>query len=300
MEARRDQLQAETQEAQRRRVAARVNAHTTEEAEQTRATVRAEGQQTRAAFSAELQPLISLVAGADSQDRAKRIQARHNQIALLRAGIRKDQAEASEERAAAKRARNASGTPVTVTGGEATRPCPSPEQTLPENQEVDLVGDVPVDDGTPQEDLASEVPLLKTLESKPDPSATNLITEAELVSEAPVTGREPQNHESQRPATVDAITETDILKLMEQLREVAHAVCSERRQAKAEGLGLAYHQPYVEAVKRLGLLGRRLSSIPTVPRGFIQSCSQVVEDPFVKWDVVWGLYESDGKLLLKA
>ena len=83
---------------------------------------------------------------------------------------------------------------------------------MPENQEVDLVGDVPVDDGTPQEDLASEVPLPKTLESKPDPSATNLITEAELVSEAPVTGREPQNHGSQRPATMNAITETDILK----------------------------------------------------------------------------------------
>ena len=198
---------------------------------------------------------------------------------MLRAGIRKDQAEASEERAAAKRARNASGTPVTVTGGEATRPCPSPEQTLPENQEVDLVGDVPVDDGTPQEDLASEVPMPKTLESKPDPSATNLITEAELVSEAPVTGREPQNHESQRPADVDAITETDTLKLMEQLREVAHAVCSERRQAQAEGLGLAYHQPYVDAVKRLELLGQRLSSIPTVPRGSYEAADKLWRIP---------------------
>ena len=119
-------------------------------------------------------------------------------------------------------------------------------------------------------------------------------------SPATVTGREPQNHESQRPATVDAITETDILKLMEQLREVAHAVCSERRQAQAEGLGLAYHQPYAEAVKRLELLGQRLSSIPTVPRGFIRSCSQVAKDPFVRLDVVWGLYVSDGKLLRKA
>ena len=50
LEARRDQLQAEILEAQRKRVADRVNAHNSTEAEATRKEIRADGDKTRAAI----------------------------------------------------------------------------------------------------------------------------------------------------------------------------------------------------------------------------------------------------------
>ena len=122
LEARRDQLQAEMLEAQRKRVVAQVNAHTSGgEAEQTREAVRSEGQQTRAAVSAELRPLTSLVAGADSEDLAERVKARRNQIALLRTCIREDLHAARKEREAAKEARAAARAESTGRGRKRSR-----------------------------------------------------------------------------------------------------------------------------------------------------------------------------------
>ena len=96
LEARRDQLQAEMAEGRRQRLVGRVNAHTTQEAEQT-----------REAIHTELQPLTSLVAGSGSGDRKERIKARNNQIALLQAANREDREAERQERtgrAAAKAA----------------------------------------------------------------------------------------------------------------------------------------------------------------------------------------------------
>jgi hypothetical protein len=105
LEARRDQLQAEMLEARRQRVASRVNAHTTAEADQTRTEVREEGQQTREEIKAQLEPLTSLVAGAADEDRAARIKARSNQVALLQAANREDRDAARKEREEAKKGR---------------------------------------------------------------------------------------------------------------------------------------------------------------------------------------------------
>jgi len=105
LEARRDQLQAEMLEARRQRLAARVNAHTTAEADQTRTEVREEGQQTREEIRGQLEPLTALVAGADDEDRAARIKTRSNQIGLLQAANRKDRDAARKEREEAKEGR---------------------------------------------------------------------------------------------------------------------------------------------------------------------------------------------------
>ena len=79
------QLQEEMADARHQRTVARINNHTTQEAESTRAVVRNEGQLTRQA----LQPLTALVIGEDGNvDDC--IRANRNHIALLRAGVRED------------------------------------------------------------------------------------------------------------------------------------------------------------------------------------------------------------------
>ncbi len=87
LDARRTKLQAEMAEGRRQRLVGRVNAHTTQEAEQT-----------REAIHTEFQPLTSLVAGSGSSDRKERIKARNNQIALLQAANREDREAERQER----------------------------------------------------------------------------------------------------------------------------------------------------------------------------------------------------------
>ncbi len=94
LEARRDQLQAKMADRQRQRLVIRVNAHATQEAEQT-----------REAIIAELQPLTSLVTGNEAYSREERIKARCNQIALLQAANREDREAIRQERAAAREAK---------------------------------------------------------------------------------------------------------------------------------------------------------------------------------------------------
>ena len=65
LETRRDQLQAEMVEGRRQHIVSRVNAHTTQEAEQT-----------REAIVAELHPLTSMVNGDGADSREERIKAR--------------------------------------------------------------------------------------------------------------------------------------------------------------------------------------------------------------------------------
>ena len=93
LEARRDQLQAKMADRQRQRLVVRVNAHATQEAEQT-----------REAIIAELQPLTSLVMGEEADSREERIKARNNQIALLRAASREDREAMRKERVATREA----------------------------------------------------------------------------------------------------------------------------------------------------------------------------------------------------
>ena len=94
LEARRDDLQAEMASRQRQRILSRINAHTTQEAEQT-----------REAIIAELQPLTSLVNGDGADSREERIKARNNQIALLVAANREDREAIRKERVAAREAK---------------------------------------------------------------------------------------------------------------------------------------------------------------------------------------------------
>ena len=91
LEARRDHLQTEMANSRRQRIASRVNAHTTQEAEQT-----------RGAILTELQPLTSLVAGSEANSQQERIKARCNQIALLQASNREDREAIRQERVAAR------------------------------------------------------------------------------------------------------------------------------------------------------------------------------------------------------
>ena len=81
LEARRDQLQTKMADGRRQRIVNRVNAHTTQEAEQT-----------REAIITELRPLTSLVAGSEANSGEERIKSRCNQIALLQAANREDRA----------------------------------------------------------------------------------------------------------------------------------------------------------------------------------------------------------------
>ena len=75
---------------QRQRLVNRVNAHATQEAEQT-----------REAIIAELQPLTSLVNGSEANNREERIKACCNQIALLQAANHEDWEAIRQERVAA-------------------------------------------------------------------------------------------------------------------------------------------------------------------------------------------------------
>ena len=91
LEARRDQLQAEMADRQRQRIVNRVNAHTTQEAEQT-----------REAIITALRPLTSLVTGSEANSGEERVKARCNQIALLQAANRKDREAIRQQRTAAR------------------------------------------------------------------------------------------------------------------------------------------------------------------------------------------------------
>ena len=90
MEAQRDKLVAQQLENKRRRVVARVNAHTTQEAEETRQAVREEGEHTRKA----MQRIIDLITVKDTDNKREAIVARQSQIAFLQAANRRDVAEA--------------------------------------------------------------------------------------------------------------------------------------------------------------------------------------------------------------
>ena len=93
LEARREQLVSKVAARRLQRVVGRVNAHTTQEAEQT-----------RDAIIAELQPLTSLVSGDSADSREERIKARNNQIALLQAANREDREAIRKERVATREA----------------------------------------------------------------------------------------------------------------------------------------------------------------------------------------------------
>ena len=96
-------LQAEIAEARHQRSVARVLAHTTQEAQQTRAAVQAEGEQTRGAVSAQLRPLAQLIDG-EGGTIDERIKARQNQISLLQAANREDRVQRRQQREEAKEA----------------------------------------------------------------------------------------------------------------------------------------------------------------------------------------------------
>ena len=72
LEAQRDELVAQQLENKRRRVVARVNAHTTQEAEETRQAVREEGEHTRKA----MQPIVDLITVKDTNNKREAIVAR--------------------------------------------------------------------------------------------------------------------------------------------------------------------------------------------------------------------------------
>jgi len=134
-------LQQEMAEARHQRSVARINGHTTQEAEQTRAAVRDEGQQTRQA----LQPLTALVVGeGDSVD--DRIRTKRNAIALLRAGIR-------EDLAAKKRAREQSR--GACNGGSGKCPRVSHDYTPLDNR---VEPDQPAEEDLPQPVVSEDEP----------------------------------------------------------------------------------------------------------------------------------------------
>ena len=133
MEQKAAQLQEEMADARHQRTAASINSHSTQEAESTRAVVRNEGQLTRQA----LQPIAALVTG-EGDDVDDRIRVKHNQIALLRAGVREDLAAKKREREQAKA--------TSCTQGAGTR---RKHARLAVNQTTPLPGDEPVEPGQP-------------------------------------------------------------------------------------------------------------------------------------------------------
>ena len=86
------------------------------------------------------------------------------------------------------------------------------------------------------------------------------------------------------------LSDADILKLMGEMRELAHTVLSERQQARTQRIGCMYHEPYTQAVKKLEVLEWRLSVRRTVPEGFRRGCMMVLQDNFVNLDALWRLY----------
>ena len=124
LEARREQLVSTVGARRLLRVVGRVNAHASQEAEQT-----------RNAIIAELRPLTSLVGGDSADSREERIKARNNQIALLQAAnredreaIRKDRVAAREANAVAKAAARSEKRRRTSSASGSTRAPSTPDQ----------------------------------------------------------------------------------------------------------------------------------------------------------------------------
>ena len=124
LEVRREQVVSTVGARRLLTVVGRVNAHTSQEAEQTRDTI-----------IAELRPLTSLVGGDCADSREERIKARNNQIALLQAAnredreaIRKDRVAAREANAVAKAAARSEKRRRTSSGSGSTRAPSTPDQ----------------------------------------------------------------------------------------------------------------------------------------------------------------------------
>ena len=124
LEVRREQLVSTVGARRLLTVVGRVNAHTSQEAEQTRDTI-----------IAELRPLTSLVGGDCADSREERIKARNNQIALLQAAnredreaIRKDRVAAREANAVAKAAARSEKRRRTSSASGSTRAPSTPDQ----------------------------------------------------------------------------------------------------------------------------------------------------------------------------
>ena len=169
LEARRDQLQAEMADRQRQRIVNRVNAHTTQEAEQT-----------REAIITALRPLTSLVTGSEANSGEERVKARCNQIALLQAANRKDREAIRQQRTAARVAKAAANATAREAGdhkkgktsaaSESTCAPPSPahscaSSSLAPPTEVQFEHEP---DPAPQTEAAAE---------KPPPDAQALLNE---------------------------------------------------------------------------------------------------------------------------
>ena len=317
LEARRDQLQAEMLEAQRKRVVARVNAHTSGEAEQTREAVRSEGQQTRAAVSAELRPLTSLVAGADSEDLAERVKARRNQIALLRTCIREDLHAARKEREAAKEARAAARAESTGRGRKRSRQLSQAgreagselveagqpeEEDQPDTAEEETEDEEQGERPSPDREVAEshEDPAGDVAQPRPEPTVPE--SHKYPASDMPVVDRAPQEEGRETKDSLGAEVElvdntadaNHVRELMMQLLADARLVCNERRHAYSQRIALAFHQPFVKAADRLQVRAKQLSWHPAVPRGFVTDCLNVMDDRFVNLGLVRSWYVKDG------
>eukprot|EP00973_Karenia_brevis_P060048 8355317-Karenia_brevis.AAC.1 len=141
LEQKATQLQEEIAEARHQRSVNRINSHTTQEAEQTRAAVHEEGQQMRQA----LQPIIALVAGeGDTID--DRLRIKRNQIALLRASVREDLAAKRHECKRVKEERAEAALLARKVGARVKRPRVADDQTTL------ALEDEPVEQGQPEEE----------------------------------------------------------------------------------------------------------------------------------------------------
>ena len=106
-----DKLLARKKEVANKRAVARIERHTTTEADRVVQAVHQDGIETRNV----LQPLVALVAGAEGTSIEERLKAKRNQIAFLRAEIRELLEQKRQDRAAAAAAsaaeRSSSGGP---------------------------------------------------------------------------------------------------------------------------------------------------------------------------------------------
>ena len=135
------QLQGAMAEARHQRSAARVNSHTTEEAEQTRAAVAAEGEKTRGAVVAQLQPLTRLIDGENGTI-DERIKARQNQISFLHAANRQDRLQRKQQLDVAREGRSLSAARrkrprVQITLNAPAHPCRDTAVVQSESHEVE-------------------------------------------------------------------------------------------------------------------------------------------------------------------
>ena len=101
LEKRRDELAAQIKEQHKERGIARVNKHTTVEADRVIMTLQQDGDATRAA----LQPMNAVIAGDTSTSTEERVKSRKKQIALLQSGNREDLVMKNKEQAEAKAAK---------------------------------------------------------------------------------------------------------------------------------------------------------------------------------------------------